>query len=126
MIKELLLVGAGSAIGGIGRYGIGALALNYWKHPFPLATFIINTLGSLLIGCLAARLITPEAGTAEEAQRLFWMAGICGGFTTFSSFSLETFNLMRSGHTGLAALYAVLSVVICVAGTASGYALCRS
>jgi CrcB protein len=85
---------------------------------FPLGTILINILGSLAVGFFAtisARMMLPTAG------RAFLLAGICGGFTTFSTFSLQTLQLAQHGHWLLAATNAVLSVVLCLAAAAMGY-----
>ena len=95
------LVILGSALGGLARYWL-AIVVGAWLGPgFPWGTLLINVLGSLVIGL---------AGSATDARehaafRAFLMVGVCGGFTTFSSFSLQTLELMQNGREGSALLY---------------------
>ena len=103
MVKEILLAGAGGFAGSALRYAVSAAVVSL---P-PVGTFAVNAAGSLAIGVLAAWL--PPGG-----WQVFAMAGFCGGFTTFSAFSLETVRLMRSGQVGMAAAYAAGSVIVCL------------
>lgn len=115
MIREILAVGLGGALGSMARYALsyGALAGNVlWG--FPAGTFAVNTVGSLLIGLLTALL---------DSRTAAWIlvVGFCGGFTTFSSFSADTVRLLRAGCYAPAALYMLLSVGGCIACTALGH-----
>ena len=114
MIRELLAVGAGGALGCMARYALayGTLA-QHTLWGFPAGTFAVHTAGSLLIGRLIALL-----GNRTAAWIL--VVGFCGGFTTFSSFSADTVKLLRMGSYLPAALYTMLSVVGCIACTALG------
>lgn len=103
-----LVVGAGGAAGAILRYLIGLLPLSV-KNGFPLKTFLINVLGCFAIGIIAA---LAERNSLSPKLVLFLKVGVCGGFTTFSSFALETQNLMERGQNLVAAVYVVLSVFI--------------
>jgi fluoride exporter len=107
-------VALGSALGGAARYGAGLLAERLWPTAFPWGTITINVLGSFAIGW-AAR--APMPGLL----RLFLTAGVCGGFTTFSAFSLQTLVLARSGAWQASALNVAVSVGCCVAATAAGW-----
>lgn len=118
------LVGLGGAIGAMGRYGLSQLIGRLLPMSFPLATLLVNILGSLAMGVfvgLMARLL--PAWQAEA--RLFVAVGILGGFTTFSSFSLDTIVLMERGALIEAGLYVVLSVVVCLAGLYLGLLMTR-
>lgn len=116
-IRLLLLVGIGGFIGSAGRYG-----MQYWvqtKFPgtFPVGTFLVNSIGSFLIGILFARV---SEGALNENYRALLIIGLCGGFTTFSSFSYEIFAMLREGHFFPALSYVVTSVALCLAATAGG------
>lgn len=113
-MSAVLAVGLGGALGAVGRYGISLLPL---KGAFPWLTLATNVLGALLIGFVAG-------AAAEHAvspnMELFWKTGVCGGFTTFSTFSMETLHLLEEGRMTAGLLYAGLSVVLCVAGVYVG------
>lgn len=81
---------------------------------FPLHTLLINLGGAILIGMAAAS--AQRWADLSPTLLLFWRVGICGGFTTFSTFSLESLTLLEHGRTGLFALYALLSVALCLVG----------
>ena len=119
-----LWVTLGSAIGGLLRYTITRWTMHI-SLGFPYGTVLINVLGSFVIGYFGT--ITLQSGKypASDNLRLFVMVGICGGFTTFSSFSLQTFDLMRSGGWGRALANVVLSVVLCVGAVAAGHVLAQ-
>lgn len=106
---NIFAVGAGGFIGAVLRYLIGKLPVSE-NTVFPVKTFAIN-----VIGCLAIGLITVLAiKNARIDQRwiLFLKVGLCGGFTTFSTFALETTDLIKGGHAGVAFVYAILSMII--------------
>ncbi|MBK8083281.1 MAG: fluoride efflux transporter CrcB [Devosia sp.] len=113
-MNPYLLVGLGGAIGAMARYAMG-VAVGALPSGFPAATFLINVLGSvamgLLIGVLART--TPQY---QNEIRLFVAVGIFGGFTTFSSFSLDAITLIERGDILLAGLYIVGSVLLSLAG----------
>jgi len=88
-----------------------------WEGAFPTGTFAVNVLGSFLIGILSARFCE---GALNENYKALLIAGFCGGFTTFSSFSFEVFLLLRQGHFFLALTYAFLSLALCLAAAAGG------
>jgi len=114
----------GSAIGGGLRYAITRLTLALSIN-FPFGTVLINVLGSFVIGYFGTLTLQSGKYSASDNLRLFVMVGICGGFTTFSSFSLQTFDLMRTGGWGRALANVVLSVVLCVAAVAAGHRLAQ-
>lgn len=106
MIK-CLIVGAGGAIGAVGRYLIGLLPMSP-ENGFPLKTFLINVTGCFIIGIIAA---FADRNAINPNLELFIRVGICGGFTTFSSFALETEGLFANGQAGVALMYVILSIV---------------
>lgn len=118
---DYVWVALGGALGSMGRYYATAIMVRLTGPEFPWGTILINVVGSLIIGLVAS--LTAPAGrfAAPEAVRMFIMTGVCGGFTTFSSFSLQTMGLLREGRTGEALANIVLSVVICVLAAAAGY-----
>ena len=109
-----LLVALGSAIGGVSRFALGSWILRQYGSFIPWNTLAINVFGSVLIG-LFATAVRPAP------WRQFLIVGICGGFTTFSSFSLETLNLFRDGHPGRSLAYIGLSVGVCLIGVWAGH-----
>ena len=118
---SFLWVALGSALGGVARY-----AITRWTAPFsaqlPWGTVLINVLGSFVIGFFGTYTLAGGRHAASDNMRLFVMVGLCGGFTTFSSFSLQTFDLLRTGAWGRALANVLLSLVLCVLSVALGHA----
>jgi CrcB protein len=125
MIRIYALVALGGAIGSMGRFWLAGAVARLTGAQFPWGTILINILGSCLIGWLAGLAVTGRMPLPDQT-RAFTMAGICGGFTTFSSFSLQTAELLREGNFGWAALNAVGSVLLCMAATFLGLWLARA
>ncbi|EJW97643.1 Camphor resistance CrcB protein [gut metagenome] len=123
MIHSILLVGVGSGIGGVLRYLLGRTFQSLFPLSFPWGTLVINALGCLAIGILCGFL--ARGGVWSESLRLFAVVGLCGGFTTFSTFSNESYSLWINGCVGQALAYSLLSVVIGFAMVILGYALSR-
>lgn len=113
-------VAIGSAMGGLLRYVLTRLTLDVSAR-FPWGTIGINVLGCFIIGFFGTLTMPGGRFSASENARLFVMVGLCGGFTTFSSFSLQTFDLLRSGAWGRALMNTVLSVVLCFLAVALGH-----
>ena len=113
-IVNYFWVGLGSALGGMARYGCSGLAARYFGVTFPWGTLIVNVSGSLIIGFLATLAVADGRLLLSPDARAFLMIGVCGGFTTFSSFSMETLNLTRDGEWLWASTNVVLSVVLCL------------
>ena len=124
-MQAYLWVGAGGALGAMGRYGTGVLIGHYLRTEFPLATFAVNVIGSLLMGVLIGVLARTTPEWQSEA-RLFVAVGMFGGFTTFSSFSLDAVTLIERGEGALAATYILLSVLVSIAALFAGLYLVRS
>jgi CrcB protein len=116
---DFVWVTVGSALGGLLRYAITRWTLTL-SVGFPYGTVLINVLGCLLIGYFGTFTLQSGRYAASDNLRLFVMVGICGGFTTFSSFSLQTFDLLRSGAWGRALANVLLSVVLCLAAVVRG------
>jgi fluoride exporter len=117
-----LWVTIGSAIGGLLRYALTRLTLTL-SVQFPYGTILINVLGCLVIGYFGTLTLQGERYAVSDNLRLFVMVGLCGGFTTFSSFSLQTFDLLRAGAWGRALANVGVSVVLCLAAVAAGHLL---
>ncbi|MFC7739099.1 fluoride efflux transporter CrcB [Roseomonas sp. GCM10028921] len=115
-MKTYLLIALGGALGSVARAWGSALAMRLAGAGFPWGTIAINLVGSFVIGLFAAR-----AGTSDDL-RAFVMVGICGGFTTFSSFSLQTLELLQAGRVLAAMGNVVLSVALCLGAVAGGHA----
>lgn len=113
MLIDCLCVGFGGAAGAISRYLLGFLPFKP-DNGFPLITMMINIVGAFVIG--AVTILASRHMITDPRMILFLKVGLCGGFTTFSSFSLETLGLLQNGEAVLATLYALLSVVLCVLG----------
>ena len=119
-----LAVAAGGALGAVARYGLSTAAYAWLGRGFPWGTLIVNVLGSGLAGMLYVFLL--ERMNAAPEWRALVLVGFLGAFTTFSAFSIETFNLLESGEAGKAALNMVVSVLACVAAAWGGVVLARS
>jgi CrcB protein len=117
-------VTVGSALGGLLRYTLTRLTLTM-STGFPFDTILVNIIGCFVIGFFGTFTLESGRFAASDNLRLFVMVGICGGFTTFSSFSLQTFDLFRSGEWGKGLANIVLSVALCLAGVAAGHRLAQ-
>lgn len=120
MIKYLIVSG-GAAIGGALRYWLSDFVYKFLPANFPYGTLAVNFLGSLLLGFVIFGLYDKEL--ISQNMRLFLTIGFCGGFTTFSTFSLETVNLMKNSEFLFASLNILLNVFLCLAGTYLAYIL---
>jgi CrcB protein len=120
-----LWVAIGGAIGSMARYGIGGLVSDKFSGSFPWGTLVVNVTGSFIIGVLGA--LTAPEGKMNPQSRVFavqlLMTGVCGGYTTFSSFSLQTLNLLRDREWLYAGGNILLSVVLCMIAVWLGYLL---
>ena len=118
MMKQFLFVGLGGAIGTMLRY---AGNLIYTNKTFPFTTFIINIAGSFVIGIILGYALKNES--FSQNWKLFFATGICGGFTTFSAFSYENFQLLQQGKLTLSVMYIFGSILMGIAATAAGFKL---
>ena len=123
-IKMLLAVAAGGAIGSVARYLAGMESTRLLGPGFPWGTFMINIAGSFLIGAFA-ELFALKWDLPQEA-RVFLTVGICGGFTTFSAFSLDAYVLMQRGDWWLAAAYVAGSVLLSIGALVAALQVVRA
>ncbi len=118
-----LLIALGGALGTVARYWTGIWAARAWGENFPWGTLIINVAGSFAIGLFATLTLWNGPFPARTEFRLVFMVGLCGGYTTFSSFSLQTLALATEGHWRNAILNVVMSNLLCLVAVAAGYLL---
>jgi fluoride exporter len=124
-LAAYLVIGLGSALGGVARYGCGVLAAALWPVAFPWMTILINILGSFVIG-LFATLTGPDGRLlVGTLWRQFVMVGLCGGYTTFSAFNLESLALLRSGRPLAAGANVGLSLTLCLVAVWLGHRIAR-
>lgn len=123
MLSTYLWVAAGGALGSMARFWLAAFVAELLGPQFPWGTILINIVGSFVIGFFAT--FTGPGGRylVSLDTRAFVMVGICGGFTTFSAFSLQTLDLARGGHWLWAAGNVAISVVFCLLGVWLGHLL---
>jgi CrcB protein len=116
-----LWVALGSAIGGVGRYWVSGVVGQNFGETFPVGTLLVNISGSFAIGFIATLTAPDGRWFASSDTRQFMMYGVCGGYTTFSSFSIQTLNLLRDGDWFRAGLNVMLSVVLCLVAVWLGH-----
>jgi len=120
-VATYLWIALGSALGGVARFGCSSLVANWFGQTFPWGTLLVNVLGSFVIGFFAT-LTGPDGRVLVPGYtRQFVMVGLCGGYTTFSSFSLQTLTLVQDGEIARAGLNVAGSVVLCLASVWLGY-----
>lgn len=117
MVLNILAIFIGGGLGSISRYGIAILMKTYSTN-FPLATLSVNIIGSLILGFVAA-LFWKETHL-HTTLKLAITIGFCGGLTTFSTFSWETFDMIKNGEMLLAIIYAIISVLVCLLAISLG------
>ena len=118
-----LLVALGGALGSVARFWLSGLVAERFAHAFPWNTLVVNVTGSFVIGFLAAVTEPGSRGWTSPGVRQFLMVGVCGGYTTFSSFSLQTLNLMREREWLYAGGNVLFSVFLCLLAVWLGYLL---
>ncbi len=119
-------IGLGSALGGIARYWVSIVIDQRFGETFPLGTLVVNVTGSFLIGLLATSTGHEGRIFLPPIFRQFLMIGICGGYTTFSSFSLQTLTLIQNGDWLKAGANTFLSVILCLVAVWLGHLLAMS
>lgn len=123
-MRSFALVAVGGAVGTLGRYGI-AEALDA-DRPFPLATFLVNVVGSFALGAVLAVLMVHDHSAPANRLRLLLGTGLLGGFTTYSALAVETDALLREHHVALALTYALGTVVAGLLAALAGVAAARA
>jgi fluoride exporter len=118
----LLLIAIGGAAGSVLRYLIGGRAQHFAPHGFPLGTLFVNVAGCFLIGILIRQFMNIQT---HNYLRALLVVGFCGGFTTFSAFSMETVGLIEGGEYARAIGYVTLSVLLCLTATFAGMSVMR-
>jgi len=121
-MQHIIAIAIGGALGALGRYWIGGL-LNNAEHRIPYGTLTCNVVGSFLMGVCFV-LILEKSKLSPELRPLL-MVGFMGAFTTFSTFSLETIAMLQEGHVMSAAIYILLSVLLCLVALYGGLSLTR-
>lgn len=116
-----LMVAFGGALGSVARYWLSDIVGQKVGGTFPWGTIIVNITGSFVIGALAALAVPGGRWYLNPTGRLFFMYGICGGYTTFSSFSLQTLTLAQAGQWLAAGANVLISVVLCLIAVWLGY-----
>jgi CrcB protein len=122
-MKPLLIIGIGGAFGSMCRYLAQVYISKYTTLTFPVGTLVVNLTGCFLIGVLFG--LSSKYAWMTMEWRLFWITGICGGYTTFSSFSLDSINLLRQGNYTYFFVYVLGSVIAGLLLTVAGASLVR-
>jgi CrcB protein len=122
-VKQLLLVGFGGALGSMARFALSTGLHSLVGRAFPWGTLFVNVTGSFVMGLVYVLLVERTAMGPEWRSLL--MVGVLGGYTTFSSFSIETLNLIEGGDVTKAALNVLASVIVCLAAVWAGVILGR-
>lgn len=110
MLKTILYIAIGGAIGSVLRFLTTVLVSKFWSNQFPMATFIANFIGCFLIGLFIG--ILAKNNLADSNLKWFLVTGFCGGFTTFSAFGMENYNLFQNNNSLLAFGYIALSIIL--------------
>lgn len=123
-MNQTVAIAAGGALGSVARFGLSSWVYALLGQSFPYGTFVVNVLGCLAMGILFV--LFTERFADSSVLRAGVLIGVLGGFTTFSSFSIETFNLFEQGEAAKAGLYILVSLVLCVTSTWLGVLIGRS
>jgi CrcB protein len=121
-----VIVFLGAGVGGVLRHLVNQWAPRLFGTGFPFATFLVNVTGSFIMGLVIGYLAFKDGENWTQSLRLFLTTGVLGGYTTFSTFSLDFFFLMERGEHGLAAAYVVGSVIVAFLGVFAGMTLMRA
>ena len=122
-LKDMFWIALGAALGANLRYAVNRLALNYLSASVPYGTLIVNVTGSMILGFFLVW--TSERVLADPRWRPLVAVGFCGAYTTFSSYSFETFALIEQGHYDLAGANFLANNLLCLAGVLAGAMLAR-
>lgn len=120
-MNQILWIALGGAIGAVLRYAVSLGITNFWPIEFPMATLIVNILGCFAIGSIFAAF--GNQANFQETIRPFFIIGVLGGFTTFSSFAFETLDLLKSSHAFKAFTYVALSNFLGILAAYMGFKL---
>ncbi|MDH3710465.1 MAG: fluoride efflux transporter CrcB [Cyclobacteriaceae bacterium] len=123
MIKSLMLVGLGGFLGSAARYAVHLLIGERWSLVFPWGTFTVNIVGCLLIGLALGA--ASRGDVMSNTMKLLLVTGFCGGFTTFSAYSMDGIHMLEQGHNLQFFSYALGSVVVGLAATFLGLVIAR-
>lgn len=121
--RNLIIVGLGGGLGSMARYGVGIFCSNYFPQIFPYGTFLVNVLGCLLMGFFYG--ILAKHSVLQNDLQLFLLVGICGGFTTFSSFSLENLQMLQNSNYNGFFLYTLGSILLGILAVWGGLTLTK-
>lgn len=125
-MNSMIMIFIGAGIGGVLRNAVNMTAMRLFGMHFPIGTMAINVVGSFIIGLVAGWLTFRAEWAWTYHTRVFVITGVLGGFTTFSSFSLDAAMLVERGEFGLAVLYVAGSVALALAGVFAGLAIMRA
>ena len=122
-MSDYLWIFVGGGLGSMSRFGLGSWINKFVGDGFPYATLSSNLLSSIILGALIAMLAIHPQG--NNNLKLLIGVGFCGAFSTFSTFTLENFELLQAGNAPTALLYTAISVLLCLLGLWIGYSLCK-
>lgn len=123
MLRVLLLIGLGGFLGSVLRFAVSRMFIAVHFTSFPIATFLVNIVGSFIIGLLFAW--NYKNGGLSDEWRLFLATGFCGGFTTFSSFAFENLELLQNGNIQMFFFYALLSIALSLGAVYLGFVIIK-
>jgi len=123
MIRNLIFVAIGGALGSIGRFLLVGVVVQLLPYAFPFGTFIVNIVGCFVMGAVVG--LAERYISLDHQWRIFLTAGFCGGFTTFSAFAFENVELLLDKNYGTFAAYSIASFIVCIAAALGGLILTR-
>jgi CrcB protein len=117
-VRDLLFVFVGGGLGSVARFTLGKWVTTFHTQNFPYGTLVVNVLACLVLGFLVG--LADQRQLISAPSRLFWTVGFCGGFSTFSTFSAETIQLIQAGFQISSVVYVIGSLIFCLAATLLG------